>query len=476
MLGDFEQARRDYEQELEASRAAHDEAAEWQSMLDLGFLWAGREYEQAGTWFRQAVALAERLDNPSMRAHSLNRLANWFSNTGHSAEALQAHTEALALFESQQDKVGMAETLDLLGMAHGNAGDFMNGVLYYGQAIKLLRELGDRKTLIISLSVRAVFASPFSSEQSFTMNWSLSDCERDEAEALRLAREIDWAEGEAFVEFSTGAILASAGQLSVGVAHGQQGLRIATKIDHQQWIAGAHAYTAYIYLLMLAPEQVLLHAEPGLALAQQLGSAFWIACLASHQALAYLQLGQLTQAEATLQAVLPPNQLPRLWPERRLLWAWAELALAQQQPDVALQRCERLFQTAPQVPGMSEGKPIPLLLKCKGEALTALGRLDEAVRVLEEARRGAIMLQALPVLWQIERALGQVYQRLQQEDLAQLAFTAARAAISELAQHIDEIPLREQFMQRALGSLTLQETASPGQAAAKKKEKRENML
>jgi tetratricopeptide (TPR) repeat protein len=232
----------------------------------------------------------------------------------------------------------------------------------------------------------------------------------------------------------------------------------------------------YIYLLMLAPEEALLQVESGLALAQQLGSAWWIAWLASHQALAYLLLGQLPLAEATLQTVLPPTQPPRLWPERRLLRVWAELALAQQQPAVALQRCDQLLQTATHVPGITDGQPIPLLLKCKGEALMALDRLEEAMQMLEEARRGAIMQQALPALWQIERALGQVYQRLKREEQAQLAFTAARAAISELAQNIDELPLREQFIDRALSSLPKQKRALPHPTTRKKKERRENML
>jgi tetratricopeptide (TPR) repeat protein len=474
MLGDFEHARRDYEQVLDAARIAGDGKAEWQGLLDMGFLMAGRDYEQAGVWFRQALALAERLDDPTMRAHSLNRLANWLMNTGYSAEALRVHTDALALFESQQDRAGMAETLDLLGSAYGNAGDFVNGVLLSGRAIELLRVLGDRKTLINSLAIRADNASP--RDEGFTVSWSLADCERESAEALRLAREIEWADGEAFVEIISGFMLASFGQLSAGLAKERQALHIAEMIDHQQWITGAHAHSAFIYLLMLAPEHALLQVESGLPLVQQLGSAWWINWFASHKALAYLLLGQLSQAEAALQAVLPPAQLPRFWVERRLSRIWAELALAQQQPVVALQRCDQLLQTAPQVPGVTDEQPIPPLLKCKGEALTALGRLEEAVQVLEEARRGAIMQQALPVLWQIERALGRAYLRLKQEEQAQFAFTAAQATISDLGQNIDEMSLREQFIDRALGSLPKQKRASPHPTTRKKKERRENML
>lgn len=80
--------------------------------------------------------------------------------------------------------------------------------------------------------------------------------------------------------------------------------------------------------------------------------------------------------------------------------------------------------------------------------------------MLEEARRGAITQQALPVLWQIERAREQAYRCLQQEEQARSAFTAARAVITELAQNIDQLPLREQFVHRALAPLPQQKPSS----------------
>ena len=57
-LGEFEQARHDYEQALEAAHEAHDDVAEWQSLLDLGYLWAGRDYQQTGAYFRRAIERA----------------------------------------------------------------------------------------------------------------------------------------------------------------------------------------------------------------------------------------------------------------------------------------------------------------------------------------------------------------------------------------------------------------------------------
>ncbi len=150
-LGEFEQARHDYEQALEAAREAHDDVAEWQSLLDLGFLWAGRDYQQTGAYFRRAIERARALADPKLLAHSLNRLGNWYLNVEQPHEALRYHQEALVTFEALNDRRGKASTLDLMGMASLLSGDLMQNAMYNQQAIVLFRELDDRQRLISTL-------------------------------------------------------------------------------------------------------------------------------------------------------------------------------------------------------------------------------------------------------------------------------------------------------------------------------------
>ncbi len=159
-LGEFERALSDYEHALEAARAAQDRMMEWQSVIALGFLWTGRDYEQAGGWFRLAGELAERLDDPTLHASSLNRLGNWLVNIGRIQEGLDAHQEALHLFETQQNTRGMAETLDLLGVAYGFYGDTINAIKSLGRACDLFRSLDDHQRLASSLASRALDSAP----------------------------------------------------------------------------------------------------------------------------------------------------------------------------------------------------------------------------------------------------------------------------------------------------------------------------
>src|SRR5206468_6339857 len=122
-LGEFEAARADYELGLSAARAAGAARAEWQALLDLGFLWAGRDYARTGDYFQQALALARSGGDPLAVAESLNRLGNWLVNTGQSEAGLQRHFEALEIFNAQGSVAGMAATHDLLGLTYAFAGN-----------------------------------------------------------------------------------------------------------------------------------------------------------------------------------------------------------------------------------------------------------------------------------------------------------------------------------------------------------------
>src|SRR5260221_7940323 len=121
---------------------------------------------------------------------------------------------------------------------------------------------------------------------------------------------------------------------------------------------------------------------------------------------------------------------------------------------------------APQRAGETAERVIPRLWKCQGEALAALGRAEEAIQVLKEARRGAILQQYLPLLWQIERALGRTYQKQRHLEEAQQAFSSARHMIATLAESIENLDLREHFEQAALSALPKEKPVSPRRATA----------
>jgi len=464
-LGEFEHARSDHETALNIAHAADDRQAEWHSLMDLGYLWAGRDYQRTGDFFRRAADRARTLDDPLVYARSLNRLANWHINTGQTAEGLPIHHEALAIFERAADAPGRAETLDLLGMANGIAGDVVRAVGHYGDAIDLFRALGNTQVLSSSLASRAVYASPVFTETTPGAEGTLEEGARDTAEALALARKIGWSAGQAYAEWCAAAVHAAHGNFGAALAHGHEAVRIATEIEHQQWIAAAHWALGVTYLSMRAPDPAVAHLEAVLPLTREIGSAWWIGNVTSYLAHAYLLRRDPHGAEALLTATMPRDHAPRNAPERRMAWAWGETLLAKGDPASALALADALIASAP---GAPDPQAIPWLGTLRGEALAALHRFGEAMPALESAQHAATDQGARPLLWQIHRVLGRAYQQGKMEEAASREFASARAIIVALAETIDDPALREQFRAAALDTLPKERARTPRQSEADK--------
>jgi DNA-binding CsgD family transcriptional regulator len=465
-LGDFKRARGDYERALEVARAVQDRQMEWKSMMAIGFLWTGHNYEQAGVWLRRAIALAEELDDFTLRATSLNRLGNWLQNTGQIHEALEAHQKALHLFEMSVDRQGMAQTLEMLGMAYFFVGDPARAVKdFFGRVIDLFRSLGDRQSLSSALAGRALDVAPELIETTYSGLLSHEQCVQDTEEALRLARETNSQSGQAFAEIAVTFVLSSFGEFGSALVHAQEAQHIATTIEHQEWIAATNGALGQIYLLLLEPERAITYLESGVAGAKALGSMIWIGYLTPYLAQAYNQMREFFRAEAMLKTIMPPEQHPDTFFERQVARIWGELALAKGDAARALAIAEQLIVSAP---GEQHKQPIPHLLSLKGEALFALKRPDEAVEALEEAKLGAEQRQAPSILWRIHRLLGQVYHRLNREELAQYEWNKAREIITKLAETIDDSTMREHLLRVALASLAPENSRSLKAVASSK--------
>ncbi len=450
-LGDVERARGDYERALDAARAAHDATSEWQSITALGVLWTGHDYERAEGWFRQALALSGELNDITLRARSLNSLGNWLQNIGRIQEGLEAHQQALRLFEMRSDMQGMAETLGQLGMAYFYSGDPARGVkVFFGRAIDLFRSLGDRQSLSEVLAARAIDSAPETIETTYSSLRTRDECVQDAEEARRLAHQTNSQSGQAFIEMAMAATLFSFGEFGLALAHARKALDIASSIEHQEWIAASRGTLGQLYLLLLEPDRAVASLETALAGAKALGSMIWTKQLTPYLALAYILRREFPRAEAMLKTIMPQEQEASNFFERQAARVWGELALAQGEAPVALRIAEQLLVSAP---GQGHQQPIPHLLVLKGEALLALKRLSEAAQALEEAKHGAELRQAPSVLWRIQRSLGQVYHLLKREDQAQREWSEARDIIAKLAASIDDSALRDHFLHAALSSL-----------------------
>ena len=462
ILSDFNSALDDFEGARKIAQEQQNGRAEWQTLIDLGLLWAGRDYERTGEFFRQAEELARKLNEPKLLAHSLNRLGHWYFVTGKTRQALECHRQALKFFEGEKDEQGMAETRDMLGMAMLHHGDQIGSYEEYRHAIHLLRKLDDKYTLISAL----VGAShSLYDETDFVSSQSRMENQQMAMEALELARQVGWASGEAFAEWGLALGLAHWGMFEEAIAHAKAMSRIAMEIGNPQRIIGAYYALGYIYVLMLQADLAIQNLETGFSLAKKHGSAWLIGNIATELAIAYLLNKDTARARSLLDSILQKETGHHTRAERRMLWAKGNLLLAEKRSADALRIAEHLLRSK-QSPNVTQ--PIPALLKLKGEALLALKQWEKAEQALEGARQGAEQREALPLLWQIHRLLGWLHKEQKNIEKSEKEFASARQVLQALAANIQEEGLRAGFLDAALETLPKERKLTKLQSEAEK--------
>lgn len=463
MTGNFERARGDYEAALSAAQEAHDGAAEWQGLIDLGFLWTARDYAKTGEYFQRALELARLLGDPTTVGHSLNRLGNWYANVEQPEAGLRYHREALELFQTQNDPRGLVETLDLLGMSSQLNSDLAQSHQFYQRAIALWRALSDRRGLASSLASLPLCAAIYL-KNSDVPAISLAEATRWSEEAIQIAREIGWRAGEAYAELMLAMGLGPQGEYARALEMAQASLAVAEEIEHRQWISGAHAALGMLYLDLLALNAARPHLEQAVALARAVGSRVWVGLTSGYLALVYAAQSKLELAEATLDDVLE-SDTPMQTQGQRLCWyARGEVALRRGNAETALSIAEGLIASAA---NLTAETVIPRLWKLRGEALAALHRTVEAETTLRAARDEAHARGLPPLLWRIHIALGKLYQSLKRFDAAASEFAAARAIVENLADTIPDQALRDNFIRQAGALMPPAAPPSPRRAAKK---------
>jgi tetratricopeptide (TPR) repeat protein len=244
--GDFEQARADHEAALSLARSAGEHPIEWLALLDLGKLWASRDYDRTGEYFQQALTLARQMDDPTSLARSLNRVGNWHANTEHPLKGIRYHQEALDIFKRLGDRRALAKTLDLLGMAYVQSGDLLASADSYREAITLFQEVDDRPGLVSSMTTLAICAGSYPGQTAIMWLDPLGAKDAGE-QALQTAREIGWRAGESYALWALASHYSWYGSFADALEAGQSSLKVATDIGHHQWMVAARATLGHIY-------------------------------------------------------------------------------------------------------------------------------------------------------------------------------------------------------------------------------------
>jgi DNA-binding NarL/FixJ family response regulator len=461
-LGEFQRANDDFGIALARARDADDARTEWEALHALGMLWAARDYNRAGDYRREALNVARTLGNESLVARSLNRVGNWYVNREEPRAGLPYHQEALAIVERVADTAGVAETVDLIAMAHHIAGAQPDAAAYYARSVALFSGNGDRRGLANALALLALCGPSYHSSSTTPFTSAAVDEELQKLRSVRLARDIGWRAGEAFVRFVTADCLMWRGDYARAIPLVREALALAREIDHLEWTAGSLRLLGTISLDLLDVEGATEQLEAAHEIARRLGSHVWIRWTAAPLAIARGRAGDAARAVELLESAsrvaggdtaLPagPDDPGLTLGERQLWLARAEVMLDNGDPEKALAIADARLASEQAMKSVTS-LGVPRLLLVRAESLSALGRYEDANDTLEEARRAAMAQGARPILWRIETATGNLHRAQRQRVEARKAFDSARTIADELATLIADDALRGSFLS-GLGAL-----------------------
>ena len=457
-LGEFTRAAEDFTTVLARARAESNPRVEWEALHALGMLWAARDYGRAGEYRGEALAVAREIGDESLIARSLNRVGNWHVNLEQPHAGLPHHEEALAIFERAGDSAGVAETVDLIAMAHHIAGNERQAAGYYERSVALFAASDDRRGLANALALHALCGPSYQSSPTTPVANAAMDDELRALRSVRIAHDIGWRAGEAFVRFITADCLLWRGEYDRAIPLIRESLALAREIEHREWTAGALRLLGVLSLDLFAIDDAREQLEAAHDIAQKLGSRTWTRWTAAPLAVARALSADVDGGNALLDRaaraagagdhegfVSPPDCATLTLGERHIWASRADIALAAGMPERVLEICEaRLASERSAAMANVLGSPRHTFLRAG--ALAMLERYDEAEAALEDARSEATAQCARPILWRIEAATGHLHRARKRRLEARRAFDNARTMADALAARIPDDALRSSFL------------------------------
>ncbi len=448
--GDLEAARADYEQAISLAEAEGDHTTRWRALLDLGLFWSSRDFQQSGPYLRAALDVAREHGDAAALGHSLNRLGNWYSNTGDIDMARQMGEEALATFRAAGNQEGEAQTLDVLGMTSYQALELARGAAYYRQAIPLLQAIGDRRILTSALASIQIGSGTYQTDMLPPV-LSLKEGSEYGEQALALARQSGSRSAESYALWHLVLSLGPQGEYARALTYGREALTIAHDTGHTQWDVAALCALSTWFLDLLATDDALRYLARAAARLPEIRSKLWDGQVDSLLLDTFVCARRIDEA-AKLVASLPPSKLEMCtsFGDCQRYTSIAEFRLAQGDLDRTFAMLARLAEVAEHaVPGGAALR----LIRLRGRALAAAGDHEEAIRCLRGAEALARQRGNLSYTWRLNVDLAAVLLAAAARDAARMAAGQAIEIIESLAPRIPEQPLREQFIARALDML-----------------------
>jgi tetratricopeptide (TPR) repeat protein len=267
---DYQAAQRDYEAALELSPDYADALNNLGNVAEsLG------NYAEALEYHEQTLALFRDLGDRQGEANALGNLGLVTWRQGNYAAATEYSEQALVLFRDLGDRQGEASSLNNLGNVADSQGNYAEAREYYEQALALFRDLGDRQGEVDALNNLGGVADPADALNNLG---SVADSQGNYAEvreyyeqALVLARELNYWQGEANALIGLGNFALNQGNYAAAIEYYEQALALARELGDREDEANALGGLGQVAEGQRKYAEALEYHEQALALFRDLG-------------------------------------------------------------------------------------------------------------------------------------------------------------------------------------------------------------
>jgi len=157
--GDYDQARELYRQSLEIKQQQRDKIGMSKSLHDLGILFhLTGDYESARKLYQESLEIKRQLGDNSGVSRSLSQLGMLALDTGDYDAARKLYHQSLEIFQQLGDKSGVSSSLHNLGILAEFTDDYDEARKLFQQSLEIAKELGDRSSESKSLHNLGILA------------------------------------------------------------------------------------------------------------------------------------------------------------------------------------------------------------------------------------------------------------------------------------------------------------------------------
>ncbi len=199
-----------------------------QAINNIGAVYYVRDPSLALEHFHESLKIYESIENKVGLAHAYNNIGSIYNFLGNVDEAMEYYQKSLKSGQEIGDKASVATSLNNIGFIHQNKGDIQQALEYYEESLEVSKEIGEKFSIANAYNNIGVLYRDLGNYQKAIEFYNQS---------LEIHREIDHKQGIASSLSNIGHVYNLQGDILMALEQYQQSLLLREEIGDKSGIA-----------------------------------------------------------------------------------------------------------------------------------------------------------------------------------------------------------------------------------------------